>query len=460
MKRFYSAIILAFMVSGIFAGCELLDASLIKDDGVTLTLRVDEVGQDIAHVRLTHDGSGEDYWYCMNSTNLDADARGLLERQLSDVLKEKGEIEAQVGVNRNVIFSGLKAKTDYRVIAARINEYGKIVGNVAEATYRTMRDPAVFEKKGNWVMSYKERKMVSEDDESEIEVFSCLVEGDTTETFVPMILSKDDFRDYYGEIEDVTAVRSCFEEYVEFCNSSNTKWSKQIRNKTCEYTQERLRSDDYWLFMIGITKDGDLTGYYSCNEHKLIPEQAEPGFMDWVGVWRISEIVPSAESVTYEVTIKAEENNLYLRMYGWEKTAKLDEALREVPDMCPVLLYYEKSTGDVYVISEELNDLGTVAEADFYDFFLYGLVSLEEGDLSMINLPNLRLARMALNEGRQSVTFTPERFTYSEDGKAKSAEFEGFCYVYTMTIWPELTPLTPDLKVIRINNLKMERIGS
>jgi hypothetical protein len=145
-------------------------------------------------------------------------------------------------------------------------------------------------------------------------------------------------------------------------------------------------------------------------------------------------------------------------MAGWEYTDEIDAALREVPFQLPVLLYFEKSTGYVYVVSEEMAELPTVAAADMYDFYLYGLVSMDS-NLSLINIPNLRIARFVMNDDERSVTVTPERFTYTEGDKAKSALFESFCYTYIWTLWPELSPLTPDVRVISLNNLKMEKIG-
>jgi hypothetical protein len=110
------------------------------------------------------------------------------------------------------------------------------------------------------------------------------------------------------------------------------------------------------------------------------------------------------------------------------------------------------------VVSEEMAELPTVAAADMYDFYLYGLVSMDS-KLSLINIPNMKIARFVMNDDERTVTVTPERFTYTEGDKAKSALFESFCYTYIWTLWPELSPLTPDVRVISLNNLKMEKIG-
>lgn len=453
MKKLLFAVLAVCGLCGAVSCEDVLDKDIASD--VQLGLRVDEVGQNEVYLRLTHDGAADEYWFCMDPTdNLDADAREMFERTVRNIIRSEGALTAGTGVNKSLKFDGLLAQTKYRAVAAIINEQAEIVGDVVEITFETKRDPAVFTDlgaSGLWRMYWSKRTTSSEDD-LEYDVFKCEV-TDTAHSFVPMIIRKSDFRDYYENDH-----RRFFEDYVASCNDENVKWSKVIRNKTCEHTQERLRSGEYWMFMIGVTEDGELTGYYAQEERTFVQEQQTAEFARWLGLWTLTEITPSSRPITYNVTITAEENNMYLRMAGWEYTDEIDAALREVPYQLPVLLYFEKSTGYVYVVSEEMAELPTVAAADMYDFYLYGLVSMDS-NLSLINIPNLRIARFVMNDDERSVTVTPERFTYTEGDKAKSALFESFCYTYIWTLWPELSPLTPDVRVISLNNLKMEKIG-
>jgi hypothetical protein len=451
-KLFYAVLAVCGLLSAV--SCEdAFDTEIASE--VKLGLRVDEVGQNEVYLRLTHDGAADEYWFCMEPTdNFDADAREILERTIRNIIRQEGNLTVRVGVNRSLAFEGLQAQTRYRAIAAMVNDKAEIVGEIAEVTFETKRDPAVFTDlgaSGLWRMSWSKR-ITSSDDDLEYDVFKCEV-TDTSHTFVPMIISKADFKNYYYDDH-----RSFFEDYVESSSEENVKWNKVIRNKTSEYTQERLRSGEYWMFMIGVTEDGELTGYYAQEERTFVQEQQTAEYAKWLGLWTLTEITPSSKPIQYNVTITAEENNLYLRMAGWEYTDEIDAALREVPFQLPVLLYFEKSTGYVYVVSEEMAELPTVAAADMYDFYLYGLVSMDS-NLSLINIPNLRIARFVMNDDERSVTVTPERFTYTEGDKAKSALFESFCYTYIWTLWPELSPLTPDVRVISLNNLKMEKIG-
>ena len=130
--------------------------------------------------------------------NFDADAREILERTIRNIIRQEGNLTVRVGVNRSLAFEGLQAQTRYRAIAAMVNDKAEIVGEIAEVTFETKRDPAVFTDlgaSGLWRMSWSKR-ITSSDDDLEYDVFKCEV-TDTSHTFVPMIISKADFKNYY-----------------------------------------------------------------------------------------------------------------------------------------------------------------------------------------------------------------------------------------------------------------------
>ena len=175
--------------------CEdVIDKDIIGD--VQLGLRVDEVGQNNVYLRLTHNGDADQYWFCMEPTdNLDADAREILERTIRNIIRQEGNLTARVGVNRSLAFDGLQAQTKYRSIAAMINDQAEIIGEVVEITFETKRDPAVFTDlgaSGAWRMSWS-RRTTSDEDDMEYDIFKCEV-TDTAHTFIPMIISKADFK--------------------------------------------------------------------------------------------------------------------------------------------------------------------------------------------------------------------------------------------------------------------------
>ena len=119
-------------------------------DEVTLSLRVDEVFKEKAYVRLNHDGSLEECWFHILTEDLQTDALEVLEDSLSKILDSGENVKVQKGVNKNLTFENLKAKTEYRVIASIINQDGTLAGNVAELRFKTLRDLDVFEEHPSW----------------------------------------------------------------------------------------------------------------------------------------------------------------------------------------------------------------------------------------------------------------------------------------------------------------------
>lgn len=439
-------------VIALLSGCS--DDNKISEgsvDNAVVNLRLDEAFQEKAFVRLTHNGSRSDYWYYMITTDLESDAAALLNGYIANILEEEGQLLGNVGVNKNITFTDLAARTDYRVIASRINEAGEIIGNVAQLCFVTKRDPAVFEVYDAWQISYKERKFVAEP-YSETEIFECKVtDAESEQTYIPCLLSKDDFKRAYGNDH-----RKCFEDYIEYRNMMNVKWTKEVKTQTSEFVQDRLRHGDYIVFMIGVDTEGELTGYYAQKNCKIEQETPMDTFKKWMGQWKITGMY-NGVSVSYDVNIDADENNMYLRLRGWESLTAMDY-FASVPEELPILLYFDKITGDVYVVSEELPDFSdNAALADFYDFFLYGSVDYN-GTVTVIDIPNLRLARMSLVDDDHANVYA-ENFIYDNGSDVIETPFLYFCYIYTegITGYTYYSPVTVDMKVPSIETMRLER---
>ena len=76
--------------------------------------------------------------------------------------------------------------------------------------------------------------------------------------------------------------------------------------------------------------------------------------------------------------------------------------LSDIPSTIPLKLQFEKSSGDVYVMSEQLPDIkDNQALADFYDFFVYGSVEVIYYDVLTVipvDMENLPIARFSLTD--------------------------------------------------------------
>lgn len=427
------------------SGCDLLgnlDVPVQEENDVVVTLRLDEAFQTKAHVRLNHDGSQEAYWYYMLTQDLAADADQLLADQIQKAVTETGVLQGNVGTNKNITFENLLPKTTYRVIAAIVSPQGEIVGDVATMDFVTLRDPEVFEVWPAWEISYKERLVSPNDPNKETEVFTCKVEGDTTQTYIPCILSKDDFEKYYVKGDDIKKdlgkiLRRCFEDYVDYRNSVQVKWMNEVKNQSFEYTQERLLSGKYMMFMIGIDATGTLTGYYAQNELDRKQEEAFKAYDDWAGTWTLKgECMNRAEDgsprfIEYTIDIVPTETNLYYELYGYD--AHTMDSLEEIPYLIPLKLYFEKSSGDIYVISETLPDYpNNQGLADLWDFYAYGSVEVIYGGVLTVipvDIENLTIARFSLTDSSHAKGYNTD-ITIDLYGESYDTQFVAFNYFY------------------------------
>lgn len=434
-----------------FSGCSgNLETETVEDE-VFVTLRLDEVFQEKAYIRLNHDGNQDDFWFYLVTEDLDSDAEELLNDYLEQKLETDGEIVGNVGTNKNITIDGLQAKTEYRVLASRILPSGKMTGNVADITFTTLRDPDVFELHPLWDIRYKERRTSADDPNVEQEVFICTA-GDSEDTYVPCLLTRRDFEKSYGN-----DLRACFEDYLAFRNLEHVKWENVVTEGSSEHIEDRLRHGDYVLFMIGVDVNGELTGYYAKTDCTIAQEAATEAYRKWIGQWTLTGSCGDTK-ISYQVEISPDENNLYYRMSGWESTSATDY-FNTLPEELPVLLYFEKTTGNAYVVSEAFDDLDDPTLADFYDFFLYGCVEIDYGGVMTevpVDISNLRIARFYfMNDNLARVA--PEMFSFDLDGVHYDANFLYFNYSYTSVLYAGLVPVTADSVVPRISTMRLER---
>ena len=425
-----------------------------RDETVNLTLRLDQVFLEKAYIRLLHDGAPDDFWYYMLTDDFQTEASVLIEAELERVLNADGKIRGNVGTNKNITLEGLQPKTEYRIIAARITPAGKVTGEVAELVFETDRNPDVFEEWPAWKITYKERRVAADDPDMETEVFTCAVNDEASdEPYIPCLITKKDFASAYG-----SNLRRCFEDYISYCNSLNYKWSDEISTTASEFVQDRLVHDDYVLFMIGVDAEGKLTGYYSKTEFTLEQEKATEAYMAWLGEWKLTGMTNSG-MLEYTVEIVPDERNLYYKMYGYE--IHTINGLEEIPNIRPLKLYFEKKTGDVYVISEALPDIeDNQALADFWDFFVYGSVEVMYGDqltIIPVDIPNIRIASFSLDDASHASAKGAEISIDLYD-KHYDTNFVTFNYFYLSLLGEFNYVLKSSDLVMRTNTMRFEKL--
>lgn len=438
----FAAVISACLMS--FTACQNEDENIGVDNLVTIKLSVDELFQEKAHIRVRHDGASDQFWFYFLTPDLESDARELIEEEMQQTLDFYGEIIGNLGVNKSVTFDNLSARTNYRAIAAAISPTGEVCSNIAELVFCTKRDPAIFEVNENWNISYSKRAASETDPDVETEYFT--VSSTDSLTYYPFVVLKSDFENTYGN-----DVRSCFESYVDFRNSENIKWSKVVMVADGVHTEDRLRSNVYLAFMMGIDAEGELTGYYALNEIDIKQETPTDEYAAWLGEWTVSGTDYDNNPKSYDIRIEADENNLYYKMYGWEGDIT-DGYYSEVPHTFPITLYFEKATGNAYVVSgfigEPLEDVL---------FYIYGNADIS-GSITAINIDNRKVARFENVNGVPHLL--PEEYAvYDYAGNYLKGKYVSFSYCYTLRGYEYVgwAPFTADNKVPELLGIKIEK---
>lgn len=355
---------LAFLA---FAGCEKapeVNQPETELTDVTITLGIDKTTLESAQVRVRHNGSESVRWVYMLTSDFETDASKLLSDKLAKDLEIYAEIMVYSGQNKSLRLSDLEPKTEYRFICAVLDPAtGLPYGDIAEITFKTRRDPSVFNLNDNWTVSMGER-YINPLDQMEYDVFNCASTDEETYLLVPIKVS--DFESYYGN-----DVRAMFEDYIAALNLpvGDRQWKDLVVKGTKEISEQRLRSGDWCIFMVGVADNGELSGYYQRLDVTVEPEEPSEGYLKWTGEWQIS----TADGTDlFTISVIPSENNMWYYVAGWESDNIYGYDTSDFTLMFET--FYDKTSERMVFVSQYVN---TVLGSDNMDFyfsasFLYG----------------------------------------------------------------------------------------
>ena len=430
-----SLIIATFMIS--LSGCQQSDPSEgnVTTSDVTMLLDVDKVTLEAVNVRVRHTGTADLAWVYMTTQDLKTPAATLLEEKLAADNHLTGEIVAYQGTNKSISITDLLPKTYYRFICQAIDvKTAKTIGTVSEITFRTRRDPAVFELNENWSVSVGDR-IVSNVDKVEYDNF--ILKSTDEESYVLVPLKVVDFEFYYDN-----DIRSFFEDYVASYGYEvgDSKWKDVVKSGDMTWAEQRLRSGEWLVFMIGIDTEGELTGYYQRFEHTIEEEVATDQYNRWLGTW---DVVDSAGNSKFQIDILHSENNMWYYVSGWESDNVYQYDTKDPALMAE--LYFDRETGEMCFISQYLNTL--VDDAGSYDFYFSGTFTY--------NGSNFVLGADALNYRMADAGFVDSSFSTArveaQDFNIQGMSFpiQQICIMYSygsqlgaISLAPPTLPLT------------------
>jgi hypothetical protein len=250
------------------------------NEKIEFILKEDAIYLQTASIRVKHNGSEDTQWVYMQTEDLTTDADQLI----SDRVKVESELTDQVvshkGMNISINLKNLKAKQTYRLIVKAIDpKTGKLYGKVADFVFKTRRDPDVWEENANWSVSRKnERTQGIAEGSSEViefENFECVSSDE--ESYMVLTLSKDDYNNYKKDEHHQDKIRTIFEDYHADMSSLDN-FEEYILKGNAVWKEQRLRSGDYVTYMIGVDKDGELSGLYKKADISIAQETPTEGY--------------------------------------------------------------------------------------------------------------------------------------------------------------------------------------
>ena len=418
------------------SGCQQSDPSEgnITANDTTILLDVDKITLESASIRVRHTGPSDLMWVYMLTSDLDTPAATLLNEKLAADLELTGEIVAYKGTNKSISVTDLEPKSYYRFICQALDaQTGDVNGTPSEIKFRTRRDPSVFELNDNWTVSVGDR-VISNVDKQEYDNF--VLKSTDEESYVLVPLKVVDFEFYYNN-----DMQAFFEDYVASYGyeTGDSKWKDVVKSGDMTWPEQRLRSGEWLVFMIGLDSEGELTGYYQKMELTIEQEVATEEYNRWLGTW---DVYSKDGIKMFQIKVLPSENNMWYYLSGWES-----ENVYQYDTTDPALmaeLYFDRETGEMCFISQYLNTM--IDDAGSYDFYFSGTFTYGNTYVLGSEVLNYRMADAGFMDG----TFSSARVT-ANDFVTQQGTFpiEQICIMYSyggqlgaISLAPPTLPLT------------------
>lgn len=378
-KIFYALLVSTVLLS--LHSCETVEPdtdSVIAED-VKFVLREDVVDLSAASIRVRHNGPADIMWVYMQTSDLETDADKLIEDRVNNEYEFTEQIVARKGNNISLSIKGLEPKMKYRLIVKAIGADGKLYGKSASINFKTRRNPDVWEVNDNWSLSRaaerSEAVIHGSNEVQQYEDFVCTSKDQ--ESYIVLTMTKADLQAYQKDEDHKDVKRTLFEDYYsDFVSASDYKDRVLKGNDT--WKEQRLRSGDYVLFMIGLDEDYELSGLYKQFNITIEPEQPTEEYNKWLGWWQISF---SDGSNPWNIYVDELDPNMWYLSVGWEPEA----VSADVYNM-GLKLYYDNSTGKMYLVSQEVASAEDGTKVYYYGTFKYGTSNI------VLDYDNVRIA--------------------------------------------------------------------
>lgn len=255
---------------------------------------------------------------------------------------------------------------------------------------------------------------------SDVEVISIACPG--AEYFMVREFTSDWFQSEYNN--DLKAYLEDEEKYllqdVESAGSVGNVWYV-YNNSINELLLDRARSGERVYLLVGINKDGKITGDYAKCVHMFEQERATDEYNKWIGKWLVTN-----GRVGYDITISKSESNWLYWIDGWET----GESVTEQMIYESIEARFDRSTGNLVFFSQYIQSYYDENEnLQLYEYFL-GNISDSSSDAVGITDTGLKIAVASFDdEDGALATISPLKVNVRrEDGSIWETEFTSMCY--------------------------------
>lgn len=418
-----------FLAMSVSCGDKVSPVVETVQQNVNIVLSVDKTSLETADIRVRHDGLNELSWVYMSTSDLETDADELIDSAVNNELAVTGQLLVEKGNNKSVRISGLAPKTYYRLIVKLVDEQGVPVGKAHQMVFRTNRDLDVFEVNENWNVVYDSRTQGVASGSSEVieyDNFKCTSSDD--ESYILALIKKADYDAFVKNPEHKLKIRTFFEEYVASSGieAGSEEWAKVVESGNCTWQEQRLRSGDWYLFMVGVDAQGELTGLYRQVECLIPEEEPTDEYNKWLGTWEVSAY-DNGIPVSFTLTILKSEANMWYYSIGWES----NNIYGIDPAVLAVELFFDKNTGKAYLVSQYVNS-AVDASGAIMDFYMYGVFPYGGASTYLDNL-NTKIAEFEMQgSDNTKATVTGITFTTTQAGALLTFKYtEAIYYMYS-----------------------------
>ena len=395
-------------------------------DEVTFALSIDKIALEMADLRVRHDGNNDLKWVYMNTDDLETDADQLIDAVVRKQLDFAHEVLAQSGNNKSIRVSGLHPKSDYRLIVKAIDEAGNPYGKAVSLVFRTQRNLDVFEVNDNWKIVYEGRSEGVYPGSSELveyDNFKC--SSSDEESYILAVIKDADYKALQKHPDHKMKIRTFFEQYIASSGVQEGAWADVVKSGECVWQEQRLRHGEWILFMVGVDKEGALTGLYQQVNCEIPEEEPTEDFKKWLGKWNV---VAYDQGIEFKFTldILSSEANMWLYSIGWEP----NNVYSIDPASLPVEIFYDKITGNAYLVSQYVSTAvdmtGAMMDFYFYGTFPYG------GASTFVAADNTKIAEIVMTDDTNTEAIASGLvFTTNQAGVSLSFKYEEVIYYMT-----------------------------